>query len=105
MTTIKIIGTSHISKESVLEIRRAIRLGNPDIVAVELDKGRLFALQNDINRKPRISDIPSIGVQGFLFSIIGGWLQKRLGNVVGIKPGSDMLSAVKYAASQKTAKL
>lgn len=95
--TIKIIGTSHISKDSVRQIKDAISKEKPDIVAVELDKGRMQALLSKTSRKPRLSDIGAIGIQGYLFAIVGGWLQKKLGNIVGTDPGSDMLAAIKAA--------
>jgi pheromone shutdown-related protein TraB len=96
MAKIHIVGTSHISKDSIEKIKNTIDKVKPDIVAVELDKQRLYALQNNIKRSPSLSDIKHIGLQGFLFTIIGGYLQKKLGNIVGIKPGSDMLTAVNY---------
>ena len=41
---IKIIGTSHISKDSVTEIKRSIKEFEPDIVCVELDINRYKSL-------------------------------------------------------------
>jgi pheromone shutdown-related protein TraB len=101
MPKVHIVGTSHISKDSVNKIKETIDRINPGIVAVELDKQRLYALQNNINRSPRLSDIPKIGLQGFLFALIGGYIQKKLGNIVGIKPGSDMLTAVTYGTEKQ----
>ena len=40
MVKIKIIGTSHISKQSVSEIKKAMIEFKPDIVAIELDAQR-----------------------------------------------------------------
>ncbi|MFP4423925.1 MAG: TraB/GumN family protein [Candidatus Woesearchaeota archaeon] len=94
---IEIIGTSHIAKQSIEEITSQITKKQPDIVAVELDKKRLYALKNDIETKVSLKDISRIGLQGFLFTLLGSWAQKKLGNIVGIKPGSDMLAAVKEA--------
>ncbi|MGM5487649.1 MAG: TraB/GumN family protein [Nanobdellota archaeon] len=94
---IEIIGTSHIAQQSIDEISALIKEKQPDIVAVELDKKRLYALQNEIETKVSLSDISRIGFQGFLFTLLGSWAQKKLGNIVGIKPGSDMLAAVKQA--------
>ncbi|MFO7710926.1 MAG: TraB/GumN family protein [Candidatus Woesearchaeota archaeon] len=94
---IEIIGTSHIAKQSIDEITSHIKEKQPDIVAVELDKKRLYALKNEIETKVSFKDISRIGFQGFLFTLLGSWAQKKLGNIVGIKPGSDMLAAVKEA--------
>ncbi len=92
-----IIGTSHIAESSIKEIEFFFQRENPDIVAVELDTNRLHALLS--NQKPNYSLllIPQLGFKGYLFGVIGSLLQQKLGNIVGIKPGSDMLRAVKLA--------
>ncbi len=92
-----IIGTSHIAKDSVQEVKDAFEKHKPDIVAVELDRKRAYALMHDIEAKPRLSDIRRIGLNGYLFALIGGWLQKRLGEYVGVAPGSEMKTAIQLA--------
>lgn len=98
---ITLIGTSHISEESIKEVRTTINSINPEIVAVELDKGRLHSLESGVKSGASVRDISRIGVQGYLFTLIGGWAQKKLGNIVGIEPGSDMLAAVDLAKEKK----
>jgi len=91
-----VIGTSHIAKQSLEDVKNAIEGWKPDIVALELDKRRLYGLF----RKPgkiRIYDIKRIGIKGFIFSIIGTWAEKKLGNMVGVAPGSEMKNAVRLA--------
>lgn len=91
-----VIGTSHIAKQSLEDVRKAIEGWKPDIVALELDKRRLYSLF----RKPgkiRIYDIKRIGIKGFIFSLIGAWAEKKLGNMVGVAPGSEMKIAVRLA--------
>ncbi len=92
-----IIGTSHIAETSLQEVEDIFRRQDPDIVAVELDRNRLHALLHD--RKPSYSPalISQIGLKGYLFALIGGLIQQKLGSIVGIKPGSDMLRAVELA--------
>jgi pheromone shutdown-related protein TraB len=92
-----IIGTSHIAKHSLAEIESLFYKENPDVVAVELDKERLRAMLSD--QKPNYSPslIKTLGIKGYLFALLGGLLQQKLGDVVGIKPGSDMLRAVQLA--------
>jgi len=41
---IKIIGTAHISRESIKEVEETIKKENPDVVAVELCDSRYKAL-------------------------------------------------------------
>ena len=94
---IYIIGTSHIARESIDQVKDFIAKQKPDIVAVELDKGRLSALVSKKREKMRFADIKHIGINGFLFSLIGAWIEKKLGEKVGVSPGSEMLSAVRLA--------
>jgi pheromone shutdown-related protein TraB len=92
-----IIGTSHIAQQSLTEVRRAIEKEKPHIIAVELDKKRFYALTRNVKRRASVSDIPKIGVRGFLFMVIGSWIQKKLGKIVGVAPGSEMVAAIKLA--------
>ena len=99
---LKIIGTSHIALQSVKEVEKIIIKEEPDIVALELDKKRLGALLSD--KKPekiRVKDIKRVGFKGWLFSVIGAWVEKKLGDQVGVSPGSDMLAAFKAARKVK----
>ena len=57
---IKIIGTSHISKDSVLEIKKQISTFKPDIVCVELDVNRYKSLFHKKSEKIRLSNISNI---------------------------------------------
>lgn len=92
-----VIGTSHIASESMDEVKRVIESEKPDIVAMELDKKRLAALVSKKPGKLRWQDIRRIGIKGYLFSLIGAYVEKKLGSKVGVSPGSEMLSAFKLA--------
>lgn len=92
-----IIGSSHIAAQSVDDIGAIIEQVRPAIVGVELDKQRFIALVNNISRAPSFRDIRSLGLSGFLFVLVGGFIQKRLGKSVQIAPGADMLAAIKKA--------
>ncbi|MBD3303523.1 hypothetical protein GF343_00090 [Candidatus Woesearchaeota archaeon] len=97
-----IIGTSHIASQSIKEVEKEIAKLGPDIVALELDKKRLAALLSD--KKPekiRVKDIVRVGFKGWLFSVIGAWVEKKLGEKVGVSPGSDMLAAFHAARKVK----
>lgn len=91
------IGTSHIAKESVDAVKDFIAKQKPDVVAVELDASRLSALMSKKRSRPSLADIRRIGLNGFLFSLIGGWVERKLGEKVGVAPGSEMFSAIKLA--------
>lgn len=91
-----IVGTSHISKQSIKEVEKTILSKKPKIVAVELDNNRAKAL---MARKTRIrfKDIFKIGIKTFLIGLLGSHLQKSLGKRVGTSPGSEMKKAIQTA--------
>ena len=92
-----IVGTSHIAKQSVEDVRREIKRIKPHIVAIELDKRRLAALLQNKKLKIRLRDIRRLGLKGFLFNLVGAWLERKLGKLVGTRPGAEMLEAVDCA--------
>lgn len=96
-----LIGTSHIAKQSIDEVTTIINEVKPDIIALELDKRRYFTLLQ--KKKPKISilDIKNIGIKGYLFMLIGAWVEKKLGDYVGVPPGSEMKHAIKLAKKHK----
>lgn len=96
MAKLQIIGTSHISPESVRKVEEKILEKKPTMVAIELDRGRFAALLSQ-KRRTRLSDIRHIGVKGWLFAMIGAWAEKSLGAKVGVSPGTEMLTAAKAA--------
>lgn len=100
-----IIGTSHIAQDSADAIARAFSKTDPDIIAVELDKRRLRSLQEQAagakDHKLPLSMIKQVGVTGYLFLLIGKTVQKRLGSIVKVDPGVDMLAAVRTAHANK----
>ena len=44
---LRLVGTAHVSKESVAEVQRQIEEWQPDLVAVELCESRAKALEDD----------------------------------------------------------
>ena len=96
-----IVGTSHISPESVKLVERIILDEQPEIVALELDKLRFASLISGKKKKLKLADIKSFGLKLFLINFIGAWLEKKLGELVGTPPGSEMLKAVQTAKKIK----
>ncbi len=96
-----VIGTSHIAIESVMLVEKVILEKNPGIVALELDRPRFVALVSGKKRKLSFGDIRQLGLKGFLVNLIGAWVEKKLGEIVGMPPGSDMLKAVQTAQRVK----
>ncbi|MDO5848135.1 MAG: TraB/GumN family protein [Methanobrevibacter sp.] len=98
-----IIGTAHVSEESVDEVKDAIYEQHPDIVAIELDKGRYTRIKNEmmgIEEDDAISVTEiikqnKIGV--FLASTFLSYFQSKIGEDVDVKPGSEMVGAIEAA--------
>lgn len=101
MNNLRIIGTSHIAKQSIEEIRKAVEEFQPDIIAVELDLQRATALMQKQKTKASFSDIVKIGVKGYAFVKIGQYIQQKLGKAVGVAPGSEMKTALEIANAKK----
>ncbi len=100
---LSVIGTSHIARESIEEIKDFIGTERPDIIALELDRSRFLALTSKKKRRTDIYSLIKVGLNGFLFMILGQWAQRALGKMVGVKPGSEMLTAIKLAKDNKIA--
>ncbi len=95
-----ILGTSHISKDSVNEVENFILNNKPDIVAIELDKKRFYAMMQE-KKKTSLKDTFNLGVKAFLINIIGAYVEKKLGKVVGVSPGSEMKKAIELVKANK----
>ena len=95
-----LLGTSHISPESIVEVKKIIAEKKPGFVAVELDKGRFQGLMETKGKRKRVSfqELKKLGASGFLFALFGAWIEERLGKMVGTKPGAEMKAAVHEAA-------
>ena len=94
-----VVGTAHVSKKSVEEVRRVIEELRPDTVCVELDARRHETLVDE-SRWSRLDlgEILRGGRAGlFLSSLVFSAFQKRLGEAVGVRPGADMLAAIDAA--------
>ncbi len=97
MAKVMLIGTSHISKQSIDKVRKAIRYEAPDVVAVELDKQRYYALVSKPKKQSYFYSIRRVGLTGFLFALFGQWGSKKLGKITGISPGSEMIAAIRLS--------
>jgi pheromone shutdown-related protein TraB len=99
---IHLIGTAHVSRESIDEVTSAIRNEMPGMVCVELDQGRYSAItQQGSWEQLNVSRVLKER-KGFLLiaNIALASFQRRLGNELGVKPGEEMLAAVNAAKEQ-----
>jgi pheromone shutdown-related protein TraB len=94
-----LVGTAHISKDSVDEVKQTIEKYNPDIVAVELCKRRYEAIaekdkweNTPVTQLLKSNNAYLVLAQTFLSSI-----QRKLGKEYGVEPGSEMIAAINEA--------
>jgi len=94
-----LLGTAHISKESIEDVNRCIREELPDCVCVELDEQRYKSLTNE--KQWQELDIVKVlkDGKGFLLlaNLVLAAFQKRMGADVGVKPGDEMKTALTTA--------
>ena len=98
-----IIGTAHVSSESVDEVKDKIYEIQPDRVAIELDYGRYTKLKKSMMG---IEDDESISVTTiikenkvglFLVTTVLSYFQSKIGAEVDVAPGSEMIGAIEAA--------
>lgn len=97
--TILLVGTAHISKQSVDLVEQIIADEQPDTVCIELDEKRFAALskrrqwQNldlkQVIRKKQLSTL--------LANLVLASYQKKLGGQLGVLPGTELLKAAQIA--------
>lgn len=100
---IVLVGTAHVSAESIKLVRETIAKEKPDVVGVELDHKRLEQLkQQHVWRETNLAEIIKKGNHYiFLLNVLLASFQRRIGRELGIKPGEEMLAAIKAAADAK----
>ncbi len=95
-----IIGTAHVSANSVDEVKDAIYEQQPEVVAIELDRGRYIRLkksmmgieEDDTISVTKIIKENKVGL--FLTTTLLGYFQSKIGEDVDVKPGSEMVGAI-----------
>lgn len=97
MGEIRLVGTAHVSQESVDEVLAAIEAFTPDVIAVELDAGRYAGLKKQ-GTEPEVGDILKGGnFNQLLVQWVLGYIQRRIGMDVGVEPGAEMKAAIEAA--------
>jgi pheromone shutdown-related protein TraB len=94
-----LVGTAHISRESVDLVRRVIEREEPDCVCIELDSRRYQALSQQ--RRFESLDLKQVIRSGqlatLMFNLLLAAYQRHLGLELGIEPGSELLEAARTA--------
>ena len=98
-----LVGTAHISSESIELVKKTIEEENPDAIGVELDSQRLEQLKSGSKwQETNIEEILKTGKSHlFLVNLMLSNMQKKFGDSVGIQPGAEMLAAVSAAEERK----
>jgi pheromone shutdown-related protein TraB len=96
---ILLVGTAHVSRESVDLVRELIERERPDCVCIELDAQRYEALTQrrrweeldlrEITRKRQLAPL--------LANLVLAAYQKKLGGSLGVLPGSELVAAAQAA--------
>ena len=97
--TVILVGTAHVSQESVELVKLVFEQEHPDDVCVELDAKRFEAISHpnrwesldlkEIIRKQQLSTL--------MVNLVLASFQKRLGDKLGVLPGMEMLEAIRMA--------
>jgi len=97
--TVILVGTAHVSQESVEIVKRVIEQEQPDGVCVELDAKRFEAISHP-NRWESL-DLKAIirqqQLSTLMVNLVLASFQKRLGDKLGVLPGTEMLEAIRMA--------
>ena len=96
-----LVGTAHVSSNSVDQVKAVIEEENPDTVCIELDAGRMQSKQSswqDQNIRKVFKE-----KKGFLLlaNTALASFQKRLGAQTGTAPGEELLGAARLAKEKE----
>lgn len=94
-----IIGTAHVSAESVTIVEETINELQPDTIAVELDSQRLDVIKN--RKKYEETDIIQIFKSGktlfFIAQLLMSSYQKKIAKKLGVNPGDEFKKAIEMS--------
>ena len=94
-----LIGTAHVSNESAELVAQVINDEHPDTVCVELCESRYQSMTQ--GNKWKDTDLIKVIKEKKAFLLLSNLMlasfQKKIGNKLGIKPGQEMLEAIKAA--------
>ncbi len=99
-----LIGTAHVSADSISEVTEVITAESPDTICIELDQSRYDSLTNPTHWQQL--DIKEIikekRVAYLLVNIILASFQNRLADQSGISSGGEMLEGIRLATELST---
>lgn len=97
--TLILIGTAHISKKSVEEVKEVIEIEKPDTVCVELCQARYQSITESDRWKNTdiIKIIKERKALLLLANLVLSSYQKRLARKFGVQPGQEMIQGIESA--------
>ena len=97
--TIYIVGTAHVSAQSVQDVRAAVAAVRPDTIAIELCEPRYQGLvKKDAWRHTNIFQVIRQGKAMFLLAqLVLQSFYRRLGKQLEVEPGAEMLAGAACA--------
>jgi pheromone shutdown-related protein TraB len=103
---IYLVGTAHVSQESVDDVRRTVEQVDPDTICIELCASRHKAMtQKDTWKKMDIVKVIKKKKAVLLLAqLIMSSFYRRLGEQLGVQPGAEMLEGIE-CAKQRNARL
>ncbi len=98
-----LIGTAHISRDSVNTVRQVIEDEQPDTICVELDEQRYQAIRDPHRwRSLNLIKVLRSGQGAFLLvNLVLSSFQKRMGMGTGVKPGEELAAAAEEAENRQ----
>ncbi len=100
-----LLGTAHVSRESVADVERAIAKEKPDAVLIELDEGRARNLRDPDHWKH--TDIVQVIKSGRIYllfsSILLSIFQKKMGERLTSPPGAEFKTAIDLSEQKNIA--
>lgn len=100
---IYLVGTAHISKESVADVHQTVEQIDPDTICVELCDARYKSMRNPENWKKM--DIFQILKEKkallLLAQLVMTSFYKQIGDQLDVKPGAEMIAAIDLVDERK----
>jgi pheromone shutdown-related protein TraB len=95
-----LIGTAHISQESVDLVKKTITQEKPDVVCLELDDKRYKVLKE--KKRWQALDLKEVikkkQLSTLMINMLMASYQKKLGSQLGVTPGAELLAGAETAA-------
>jgi pheromone shutdown-related protein TraB len=98
-----LIGTAHVSKQSVEDVQKTVEMVDPDTICVELCESRYKNIvQRDNWKKMDIFKVIKDKKAAFLLAqLIMSSFYRRLGKQLDVKPGAEMIKGINLAKERE----